>query len=400
MTQKLKNPSPWTFALAIKGFSVGVIDQDINITVLGYGDRDAPAVTVHLTRPDASTRTYSTSVLPLYRGGFDATVVTIPKSEVDMAGNYTIYADTTIDATPFTSQTLVVSVPARIRTLTFTLKDPAGKPMKEGYGTIVLAHKRTGSMAIFATDNEGKVVVPEFGTNKDWVMEVHWRNPTDPKKFDLILYDPLDFLTVPTEVRAEKWFTEKYFKIEMDIDREKFIDIISIKNPTLGKHVWVIDDYPRLSAFIVANEIIGAMPFLLMQGAKYDPEAGRLTVVFKGAGVIPAIVWLIAGVIAFVFTAICVTSYFEMRKAEAQAEQAKTRAEAEAEFHRFEEVVLEKLAAGAITKEEASMLLGAATEYSEKWTPEPVPIPSWVWYAVGAVIVVIVLYIAYRAVKK
>ena len=400
MSQKLKNPSPWTFALAIRGFSVGVIDQDINITVIGYGDRDAPTVTVHLTRPDASTRTYSTSVRPLYRGGMDATVVTIPKSEVNLAGNYSIYADTTIDATTFTSNTLVVNVPARIRTLTFTLKDPAGRPMKEGYGTIVLTHKRTGAMAIFATDDTGKIIVPEFGTDKDWVMEVHWRNPTDPKKFDLKLYDPLDFLTVPTEVQAEKWFTEKYFKIEMDIDREKFLDILAIKNPTLAKQVWIVDDYPRLSAFIVANEIMGAMPFLLMQGAKYDSEAGRLTVVFKGAGVIPAIVWLIASVIVVVVTGICVTSYFEMRKAEAQAEQAKTRAEAEAEFHRFEEVVLEKLAAGAITKEEASLLLGAATEYSEKWMPPEVPIPTWVWYLAAVVIIAIVLYIAYRAVKK
>jgi hypothetical protein len=398
MVQKLNDPSPWSFSLAIRGFSKGVIDQDINIAVIGFGDRDAPTVTIHLTRPDGSTRTYTTSVLPLYRGGMDATVVTIPKSEVNLAGNYSIYADTVIDTTTITSNTHIVNVPSRIATRTFTLKNPDGSLTKKGYGSIVLVHKKTGSMAFFATDDDGKIVAPEFGTDKDWMMEVHWINPANPKEFDLILYDPLDFTTLPTEFKASGWFTEKYFKIDVTIDREKFLDILSIKNPTLAKHTWLVDNYPRLSAFIVANEVLGGMPFLLMMGAKYDATAGKLTVVFKGAGVAPLVIYAIIVCVIAVCTTAIVVDYFEMRKAEAETEQTKTRAEAEAEFHDFERAVLDKLAAGAITKEDAAVLLGAAVDYSSKWTPAVV-IPSWVWGLVAVIIILVVIYVVYQVVK-
>jgi len=166
------------FALGVRGFTKGVIDHPIHVAVVGYGTVDAPTVTVHLTRPDGSTRTYSTSVLPAYRGGLDVSVVTIPKTEVNLAGNYSIYADTTIGGTTYTSNTLIVNVPSRIATRTYTLKNPDGSLTKKGYGTIVLIHKKTGSMAFYATDDNGQITMPEFGTDKDWMMEVHWIQQT------------------------------------------------------------------------------------------------------------------------------------------------------------------------------------------------------------------------------
>jgi len=385
------------FALAIKGNPVSVIDQEIYIAVIGYGTKDAPAVTVHLTRPDGSTRTYSTSVLPKYRGGLDVSVVTIPKTDVDLAGTYTIYADTTIDATTYVSNTLTVNVPSKIRTLTFTLKDPYGNPMKKGYGTIVLYQKKMGGMALYATDDNGQIALPEFGTDKDWLMEVHFSNPANPKQFDMILYDPVDFRVLPSEFKASGWYSEKYFKIEISITREKFLDYLAIKSPMLARNTWLVDNYPTLSAFIVANELLGSLPYLMIQGASYSATDQKLTIVLKGMGLVW---WVVLGILIITFTGVvvtgvCVHSYFEMKKAEAEAEQAKTRAAAEAEFHEFEKAVLDKLAAGAITKEEAALLLGAATEYSSKWTPAAV-IPEWVWGIVAIIVILVIVYVAYQ----
>ena len=385
------------FALAVKGFSVGIIDHQIDICVIGYGSKDAPDVTVHLTRPDGSTRTYSTSVLPLYRGGLDVAVVSIPKEDVDLAGDYTIYAETTIEGTTYTSNSLVVNVPARIRTLTFTLKDPYGNPMKEGYGTIVLAHKKTGSMAMYVTDENGKVTIPEFATDKDWLMEVHFRNPNNPKEFDMKLYDPVDFRELPTEFKAQGWYTEKYFKIEIEISREKFIDFLAMKNPTLAKHTWLVDKYSVLSAYVVANEIIGGLPYLLIQGASYDVETKTLTVIFKGLGLAPFVIaaLLIIAFTGVVLTGVAVIKYFEMKKAEAEAEQARNRVLAEEQYWDLVKYVGELRASGAITKEDVALLLGSATEYASKWQP-PAVLPSWVWAIIGIIIVIIIAYLAVK----
>jgi hypothetical protein len=384
------------FALGVRGFTKGVIDHPISVAVIGYGTVDAPAVTVHLTRPDGSTRTYSTSVLPAYREGLDVSVVTIPASEVNLAGNYSIYAETTIGGTTYTSNTLIVNVPSRIATRTFTLKNPDGSLTNKGFGSIVLIHKRTGSMAFYATDDNGQIVIPEFVTDTDWMMEVHWINPANTKQFDLILYDPMDFRTLPPEFKASGWFTEKYFQVEVSLDREKFLDIMAIKNPMIAAHPWLVDNYPRLSAFIVANEILGGMPFLLMMGAKYDATAGKLTVVFKGAGIAPLVIYAIIACVLAVATAATVVSVSLWMKAQAELEQTKTRAEAEKEFHDFERAVLDKLAAGQITKEEAAVLLGAAVDYSSKWTPPPAPIPEWVWGIVAIIVILVIVYVAYQ----
>ncbi|MEM2352530.1 MAG: hypothetical protein QXT26_09000 [Thermoproteota archaeon] len=385
------------FAIAIKGNTKGIIDQPIDIAVIGYGTKDAPTVTVHLTRPDGSTRTYSTSVLPAYRGGLDVAVVSIPKTEVNLAGDYSIYADTTIGGTTYVSNTLIVNVPARIRTLTFTLKDPYGNPMKEGYGTIVLAHKKTASAAIYVTDANGQITVPEFATDKDWLMEVHWRNPNNPKVFDMILYDPVDFRVLPTEFRATGWYSEKYFKIEFEIDREKFIDFLAMKSPLLAKHTWLVDNYPVLAAYIVANELIGSLPYLLIQGASYDATAKKLTVIFKGLGIVW---WVALGIMILLFTGIVatgvgVTSYFEMKKAEAEAEQAKNRRLAEAQFIELVRYIAELRAKDQITPEDVAVLLGSATEYVSKWQP-PAVIPSWVWGVVAIIVILVIAYIAYQ----
>ena len=384
------------FALGVRGFTKGVIDHPIHVAVVGYGTVDAPTVTVHLTRPDGSTRTYSTSVLPAYRGGLDVSVVTIPKTEVNLAGNYSIYADTTIGGTTYTSNTLIVNVPSRIATRTYTLKNPDGSLTKKGYGTIVLIHKKTGSMAFYATDDNGQITMPEFGTDKDWMMEVHWINPANPKQFDLILYDPMDFRTLPSEFRASGWFTEKYFKVEVSLDREKFLDIMAIKNPIIATQSWLVDNYPRLSAFIVANEILGGMPFLAMMGAKYDAVEGKLTIVFKGAGIAPIVIYAIVACVLAVCTAAVIVGVTSYLKAEAELEKEKTRAEAEAEFHEFEKAVLDKLAAGAITADEAAILLGAAVDYSSKWTPPAPVIPEWVWGIIAIIIILVVVYVAYQ----
>ena len=384
------------FALGVRGFTKGVIDHPIHVAVVGYGTVDAPTVTVHLTRPDGSTRTYSTSVLPAYRGGLDVSVVTIPKTEVNLAGNYSIYADTTIGGTTYTSNTLIVNVPSRIATRTYTLKNPDGSLTKKGYGTIVLIHKKTGSMAFYATDDNGQITMPEFGTDKDWMMEVHWINPANPKQFDLILYDPMDFRTLPSEFRASGWFTEKYFKVEVSLDREKFLDIMAIKNPIIATQSWLVDNYPRLSAFIVANEILGGMPFLAMMGAKYDAVEGKLTIVFKGAGIAPIVIYAIVACVLAASTAAIVVGVTSYMKAEAELEKEKTRAEAEAEFHEFEKAVLDKLAAGAITADEAAILLGAAVDYSSKWTPPAPVIPEWVWGIIAIIIILVVVYVAYQ----
>ncbi|MEM3618221.1 MAG: hypothetical protein QXK47_04005 [Candidatus Bathyarchaeia archaeon] len=385
------------FALAIKGARYGIIESDINICVIGYGAKDAPNVTVHLTRPDGSTRTYSTSVLPLYRGGLDVKVVTIPKTEVTLAGNYTIYADTTIDATVYTSNTLIVSVPSKIRTLTFTLKDPIGNPMKESYGSIAIIHKKSASMAIYVTDANGQITVPEFATDKDWLMEVHFRNPNNPKLFDMKLYDPVDFRVLPTEFRATGWYSEKYYKIEIEIDREKFIDFLAIKNPLLAKHTWFIDNYPVLAAYTVANEILGGLPYLLIQSASYSATDKKLTVYFKGLGVAPFVVFmlLLIGLAGVVATGVAVTSYFEARKAEAEAAQAKNRVEAEQQYWKLVEYVASLRATGALTKEDVEVLLSSATEYSSKWQP-PAVIPSWVWGVVAIIVILVIAYIAYQ----
>jgi len=384
------------FALGVRGFTKGVIDHPIHVAVVGYGTVDAPTVTVHLTRPDGSTRTYSTSVLPAYRGGLDVSVVTIPKADVNLAGNYSIYADTTIGGTTYTSNTLIVNVPSRIATRTYTLKNPDGSLTKKGYGTIVLIHKKTGSMAFYATDDNGQITMPEFGTDKDWMMEVHWINPANPKQFDLILYDPMDFRTLPSEFRASGWFTEKYFKVEVSLDREKFLDIMAIKNPIIATQSWLVDNYPRLSAFIVANEILGGMPFLAMMGAKYDAVEGKLTIVFKGAGIAPIVIYAIVACVLAASTAAIVVGVTSYMKAEAELEKEKTRAEAEAEFHEFEKAVLDKLAAGAITADEAAILLGAAVDYSSKWTPPAPVIPEWVWGIIAIIIILVVVYVAYQ----
>jgi len=212
----------------------------------------------------------------------------------------------------------------------------------------------------------------------------------------LILYDPMDFRTLPSEFRASGWFTEKYFKVEVSLDREKFLDIMAIKNPIIATQSWLVDNYPRLSAFIVANEILGGMPFLAMMGAKYDAVEGKLTIVFKGAGIAPIVIYAIVACVLAVCTAAVIVGVTSYLKAEAELEKEKTRAEAEAEFHEFEKAVLDKLAAGAITADEAAILLGAAVDYSSKWTPPAPVIPEWVWGIIAIIIILVVVYVAYQ----
>jgi len=93
-----------------------------------------------------------------------------------------------------------------------------------------------------------------------------------------------------------------------------------MKNPTLAKHTWLVDKYSVLSAYVVANEIIGGLPYLLIQSASYNVETETLTVIFKGLGLVG---WVIAALLIIAFTGIvctgvAVVKYFEMKKAEAE----------------------------------------------------------------------------------
>jgi len=394
----LKNPqSQWTFALGIKGSTIGIIDRPIYITVVGYGDVDT-TVTVTCTKPDGTTITIPIAIRPKTYGYFDARVVEIEAKDVDLSGVYSIVAETTINATVIRSNTLNVNVPAKIRTITYRLLDPEGKPMPAGFGTMVLIHKPTSSVHLFATDQYGLIKIPEFKVNTDWILEVHWRNPQKYEEFDLKIYEPLNFAEVPTTLQAIEWVTEKFFKMEVDMTREKFLDLLAIKNPILAKEpVAFIDVYPRHTAMIVANEILGGIPFMEIYSAHYDSKAGKLTVVFKGLGIGLGIALVILACIIAVVLGVSYWAYTEMKKEEARTEAVKARVEVEKEYMEFSREVLSALEAGKITPEEAGLLLGSLIEYSEKWKPAPPPpiIPPelvWVIALVGIGVVIFLVY--------
>jgi hypothetical protein len=388
-----------TFGLALRGYPVGIKNREYVIAILASGDVDA-SVAIIMTKPDGST--YSDSVYTFAKSydGWDLKPYTFAKDVMNLAGTYTIYAQATVEGTTYRSNTLTVVVKDVVDTVTYTLRNPDGTPVKKLKGTIALVHKKSQFFGLFTSDDNGKVVVPKFAVDKDWMMEVRWEHPTDPKMFDLVLYDPLDWTIVPTDLKATGWFDHKYFKIECIIPRAKFVDILTWKNPILGRYAEpvgsFVDTKPRLCAYIVANEVLGALPFLTMCGATYDSTTGKLTVVFKGAGIAPIVA--IAIIVAIAAIGAAVTSYFIMKAEEAKAEQAKARVEGEKQYYDFAKSVKEDLAAGRITDEEASLLLGSALEYSEKWKPAIV-IPDWVWALIAIIVIIVIAYIGYQIVK-
>jgi len=181
--------------------------------LIATGDVDA-TVTINCVRPDGYAHTFTVDVKPLTYGKIDVVPVVIPDSQVIAggAGDYEIWA--TVDTTSIESNHLIVSVKPEIETVKFSLKDPDGKPTERGRGAIILFHKKSGYFGAFGTDTDGNIYVPKFAVDEGWAMEVHWRHPTDFRRFDIKMYDPLNFDTVPKELKAEGWFTEKYFKLE------------------------------------------------------------------------------------------------------------------------------------------------------------------------------------------
>ena len=226
-----------TLSLALKGFPYGIPKKEICLALIAAGDVDT-TVTVYCKRPDNVVVSQTVTVKPLTYGKIDVVPVVIPDSQVIAggAGNYEIWASTTIDTTTISSQRHIVTVPAQIETLKFSLKDPDGKPTERGRGSIVLFHKKSGYFGIFGTDTDGNIYVPKFSVNTDWTMEVHWRHPTDFRKFETKIFDPLDWNTVPRDLKADAWVTDKTFKLEVNMTREKFIDVLTIKNPILGRY--------------------------------------------------------------------------------------------------------------------------------------------------------------------
>ncbi|MGB9684416.1 MAG: hypothetical protein ACPL1Z_05765 [Candidatus Bathyarchaeales archaeon] len=386
-----------TLSLAIKGFPVGIPKKEIALALMAYGDIDT-TVTVYCKRPDAVVVSQTVSVKPATYGKVDVVPVVIPDSQVMAggAGNYEIWAQTTVDATTVSSQHHIVTVSSEIETLKFSLKDPDGRPTERARGAIILFHKKSGYFGVFATDTDGNVYVPRFAVNTDWTMEVHWRHPTDFRRFDAKIFDPVDFATVSRELRAEDWFTDKSFKMEIKMTREKFIDVLTIKNPILGRYAEatgsLVDNFTRVGALVVANELIGGLPYLDVVSAEYDSNKGLLTIYMRAYGIL----WLIAlamiviwttAITYFVTQAVIKYQEYEYKKTE-QVEQTNK------QTIDYLNKVREDLAAGRITESEAALLTSAPSELISHYVPSA--IPSWVW---AIVIIIVVLVICYAIVK-
>lgn len=386
-----------TLSLALKGFPVGIPKKEIPLALMAYGDVNVTA-TVYCKRPDGVVVSQTVSVKPATYGKVDVVPVVIPDSQVIAggAGNYEIWAQATVDATTISTQHHIVTVSSEIETLKFSLKDPDGRPTGRARGAIILFHKKSGYFGVFGTDTDGNVYVPRFGVDTDWVMEVHWRHPTDFRRFDVKIFDPVDFATVPRELKAEDWFTDKPFKMEISLAREKFIDILTIKNPILGLYAEetgaLVDNFTRVGALVVANELIGGLPYLDVVSAEYDPASELLRIHLRAYGFL----WLIG--LAIIAIAACWITYWvatiEITRSEYEYKKTEQVEKTNREIIDYLRKIEEDLASGRITESQAALLASAPSELISHYVPPAVP--SWVW---AIVIIVIVLVIAYVIVK-
>jgi len=387
LTEDLGNPPEVPVSLVLRVLPKNVIDYPLPVTIIAVGTVDV-TVDVYCHKPDKTLLHKVIKLYPARYKGWDAKAITFPAEEINLGGAYVVFARTEVEGVYYWTPTTPVVVEAKVETRTYTLLKPNGEPIEEGHGHIVLFHKPSGAMAWYATDAEGKVTLPIFDLAEEWAMYVRWRNVEKPEEFDLEIYDPLRWEEVPTELKAEGWFTTKHFEFRIHVSREKFVDYLSIKNPLLGKLATpagsFIDVFPRHAAMIVANELIGALPFLRIADAHYDSKYGILSIMFEGyvepmtIAMVIAIV-LLAGGFAFSMP-ILAKIPVEMYRAKA----ARHTKEAVEENLQFKEQIAKMLAEKKLTKDEAALLLGQAVEFSEKWAKyhaerPPVIPPALIW---------------------
>jgi len=174
--------------------------------------------------------------------------------------------------------------------------------------------------------------------------------------------------------------------------------ILTLKNPILGRYAEttgnLVDRYTRVGSIVVANELIGGLPFTDIASADYNATEEKLTIYLKGYGFL----WIIAIVAIAVAIAWSVTMWtnMEIQKEQYQTERTRMIEETNRQYIDYMNAVREDLANGSITESEASLLANAPAELVSSRTPPP--FPAWIWAIVAIILILVIAFIAYKVV--